>query len=304
MKCYQKYWAVFIISLALLSTNPFASADVLELFPVASRTAEDCCPTNGKWEENSSVYLGSVSNSGYSEIRTNIEFNISSLPKRIDSATLTINIGYAGQRWLALHSFEGEGDASLSLFNVENLLASVSLSDSSENRSVVFDVTGEVRELLGRRVHNAGFSFREDPPNDQGYTIMHVSLDNITVAPKLTINTTSNFADGALVVTDEFCSIADGSVFEDPYTRPNFVTIEDGRKVVTESKNGVVVKICNFDGVTNSTGRAVLYDFQSILDFYDFEYPCLTEHGSLATKDWRVVISPTGRAILTCRFSN
>ena len=106
----------------------------------------------------------------------------------------------------------------------------------------------------------------------------------------------------AIVISDEYCQIADGSIFSDPSAWPRMVETNDGKVVQTNSAAGNVIKTCDFKDVFNDSGKAIHYDYQSIIDFYGYKFPCTTEQGQLSTNDWRVTISAGGAARLFCEF--
>lgn len=297
MKNFNTAKKVLCSIIAMLAFAPLVSSEVITKQYVVGATGIDNGPQDGVFDEFTEHNLGSVNNNGYSSMRTAVEYDIAEFSLPVDSATLTIDVGnFDGLRSVKLHSFVGNGQADLSDFNLVNFEAAVTVSPDGTQR-ILFDVAEAVNQSIVGKNAFIGFNLAEDPANDENFTIMRMSMGFL---PTLSITSTENEPNNALVINDDHCQIADGSVFGTGL--PNMVSSYDGHVVDTRSKMGVVNKVCKFDGVTNDTGSAVIYDYQSILDFYNYPMTCSTRLGGIETTDWKVTISTGGSATLRCKF--
>ena len=286
-------------AIALLILAPAVNSEaIIKQYSVGS-TGIDNGPQDGMFDEFTEPNLGSVNNNGFTSMRTAVEFDIAEFRGPVESATLTVDISnWQGQRALQLHSFVGDGKPDLSDFNLVEFESAVTLSPTG-TQTIVFDVAEAVNHSIAEKSRFVGFNFAEEPASAENYLIMSMSMGYF---PTLSITSTENETKRALVISDDYCAIADGSVFGSGF--PNMVSSQNGHVVKTRSNNGKVNKVCKFDGVTNDTGSAIIYDYQSILDHYNFPMPCSTRLGGMETTDWKVTISTGGSATLRCKFEN
>lgn len=90
-------------------------------------------------------------------------------------------------------------------------------------------------------------------------------------------------AAGTMIAKDNVCGLLDGD---------GAVAFGSGGMMMTNAGGMSMVK-CTVNGVPNSTGRAVHYDYEST------GMTCGTAAG--ATTDWHETVSASGNATLTCR---
>lgn len=301
----NKYLAAALI-MSVSTGMIAASADTLKLPYTIAASGIDSGQQDGVYDVlilDGEPNFGTVTDNGYTSYRTAFEYDLSQYKGTVDSATLTFSIGNPeGQRQIEIHSYEGDGQAKLEDFAKDGFEASVPLApDINTNKTIVIDVTETVLASYQAKQRYLGVSVREMPSNPpNNYVVMGIGMGTDAYGPQLILTGDARGTNQAFVVDDDYCQIADGSIFGQGF--PNMVFSQDGHTVETRSNNGNINKVCKFKGVANETGTAVIYDFQDVLDYYGIQLPCITRLGELETTDWEVRISTAGSARLTCKF--
>ena len=95
-----------------------------------------------------------------------------------------------------------------------------------------------------------------------------------------------NAGGGAIVINDKGCGMLDGD--------GGFVFADRDHAVITPSPNGNGMLSCKVKGVPNSTGKAVIWNFENRGSLVQ----CGTPAGP--TDNWQETISASGNATLTC----
>jgi hypothetical protein len=109
-----------------------------------------------------------------------------------------------------------------------------------------------------------------------------------TCASLLMLLASNVYAEPAVVVSDQFCTMFDAN--------GNFIQATSSHFVLSESDNDNFTVKCSIKGLENETGGPVKFDFDSkpIL--------CVHPEGAELTDDWFENISTAGNATLTCQF--
>ncbi|MGH7948123.1 MAG: hypothetical protein ACREQF_02735 [Candidatus Binataceae bacterium] len=119
--------------------------------------------------------------------------------------------------------------------------------------------------------------------NSRIFAVLVAALAFMVIVPSF------GFADPAIVIKDDVCGMldSDGNLT---------VLTEDSIKVGTFSNNCNATLSCKTKGVTNTTGKAVHWDFDSAGSL-----PCNTGFG--VTEQWHEIISKSGVAHLICHVN-
>lgn len=94
----------------------------------------------------------------------------------------------------------------------------------------------------------------------------------------------------AVIIKDTACGLFDGD--------GGFVYTEDTMILGAHSANGNSKLTCKAKDVPNSTGRAVVFNFENTGALCGIFSP----HGFLTTDDWQETVSASGVATLQCHY--
>jgi len=184
-----KYSCLVLVGLMLaILTHTQALATVVDLSFVAANTAVDNGPQDGVFDDFLPNNFGSVVNNGWTSFRTAFEFDISSIPagSTINAATLTMRVNWVeGTRYIALHSYAGDGAVQLADFSRNGLADSIVLYPLG-GQYVAFDITEFIRSLISSAKTFAGFNVREDPANTPNYGVLGFNMD--ATVPRLSVD--------------------------------------------------------------------------------------------------------------------
>ena len=178
--------AASLTLLNLVSAN--CGATTLIINPSAFASGQDSGPADGIFD--SFTDIGAVNNNGFTDVRSNAEFDLSGLAASgVASATLSFTIlAEEGVRQLQLFGYAGDNQVTLADFSTGVMLTQFALDTGTASTfSVSFDVAGALNFLLANGQNSAGFGLREAPANDSNYLIMFVSEGDL--GPQLTVTT-------------------------------------------------------------------------------------------------------------------
>jgi hypothetical protein len=115
-----------------------------------------------------------------------------------------------------------------------------------------------------------------------------------TFASILMLIATNVYAEPALIINNNKCTILDGN--------GNIYSTNLFKKVVNTKNDPDGVSIvnmkCHATGVPNSTGTSVKYSFENT------GFPCMNSEFGLITYTWKETVDVDGNAVFTCKFRN
>lgn len=160
------------------------ASELVLIVPVDVATGTDDGPQDGSFDRLTPENLGSVNNNGFTSFRTSFEFSLGQIPpgSAVSGATLTFDISaFEGPRSIEVHGYAGDGSVALEDLARDGPLWSGTV-DGSGTQSFSVDVTGTVVALVGEAHSHAGYTVREDPPNESNFTVMHMPTGRATLA--------------------------------------------------------------------------------------------------------------------------
>lgn len=190
MRRVTRFVALILGLFTIASGN---AATSVSFYPVWANSATDYGPSDGVFDDfvTPAPPPYSISNNGYTEMRTAFEVALTALPAgaSIVDARLTLRVATIdGNRMIAVHGYPGDGLAGLADFAAGTLLGTHEvLPTGLLTEPFTLDVTAFVSHLLASGGTVAGFNVRESPPNTDNFFVM--VMDVIPeVRPVLTID--------------------------------------------------------------------------------------------------------------------
>ena len=175
-----------------------AHAGTAVLVPASLASAIDNGPADGAFD--SFTGEGSINNNGFTELRTNMEFDLAGLtPGSVGSATLTFTLtAFEGVRQLEVHGGGGDGSVDLADFSLDGLIEAIVLDTTSASVvSYSIDVTMAVQAALLGGASHVAFGVRESPANSANFDVIFMEI--FGPGPQLTVTAVPLPAAGALM---------------------------------------------------------------------------------------------------------